>query len=709
VLETTTRPVPDRAATPRGRAWRALLLAGGCAVGITWWGAGPASAHEPADGDAPASAEAAGLTNVDLVADAEACPGGLAMVAPDGTTSCTHGPDPAPEGVDVRQERELPEAQSAAAADLVCEGDGTSGYRIQAIYARPADRADRSASVVPAIPGWAADADAAFADSAATMGGTRHLRYVMNPDCTLDVDVVTLSAAAGGSFQIMIDELQDLGYTRSDRKYLVWMDEVGSYCGIAQMYPDDRSSQSNWNNGGIAMFARVDQACWGHGGSSSSTEAHELVHTLGGVQSTAPHATGNGHCTDEYDVMCYVDGQGVSMQYLCPSSQAGLLDCGHDDYFHLAPTAGSYLATHWNVANNRFLITTASNGGGGVPSAPPAAPTGVTATPDTASGGTWSVTVRWTASAGPGVTGYRVTSSSGAIASVGATATSATLAGIAPGAATFSVVATSAAGDSGAATSGPTTMPLISAGYWLVGADGGVFSFGTAPFLGSTGNITLNRPIVGLAAHPSGNGYWFVAEDGGIFAYGSAAFYGSTGDRAISGTITAMAAHPSGGGYWLLSSTGQVYAFGAAADLGSGTGTSARWVGIAPNGAGTGYWLVAADGTVAARGTAQSFGDMSATPLSRPIVGLAVHPSGNGYWLVGSDGGIFSFGTAPFYGSTGAITLNQPIVGMTSSPSGNGYLFVARDGGIFAYGDAAFMGSTGAMRLNSPIIALATR
>jgi hypothetical protein len=681
-------------------------------VGITWAAAGPASAHEPTAGDTQASAAAAGLSNVDLVADAEACPGGLAMIAPDGTTSCTHGPDPAPEGIDVRQERELPEAQAASAPDLVCEGDGTSGYRVQAIYARPADRADRSATVVPSIPTWAAQADGAFADSAATMGGTRRLRFVTNPDCTLDVDVVTLSAAAGNSFQTMIQELRDLGYTSSDRKYLVWMDEVGSYCGIAQMYPDDRSAQTNWNNGGIAMFARVDSACWGHGGSSSSTEAHELVHTLGGVQSSAPHATGNGHCTDEYDVMCYVDGQGVTMQYICPSSQAGLLDCGHDDYFHLAPTAGSYLATHWNVANNRFLIATAPNsggGGGGVPSSPPAAPTGVTATLEGAAGGTWSVTVRWTASSGPGVAGYRVTSSTGATTSVGATATSATLAGIPPGSATFSVVATSAVGDSATATSAPTSFPVISAGYWLVGSDGGVFSFGAAPFLGSTGDIVLNRPIVGLAAHPSGSGYWFVAEDGGIFAYGTAAFYGSTGDRAISGTITAMAAHPSGNGYWLLSSTGEVHAFGAAADLGGGAGTSARWVGIAANRAGTGYWLVAADGTVTARGSAQSFGDMSATPLARPVVGLAVHPSGNGYWLVGSDGGIFSFGTAPFFGSTGGMTLNQPIVGMTPSPSGNGYLFVARDGGIFAYGDAAFMGSTGAMRLNSPIIALAAR
>jgi hypothetical protein len=34
-------------------------------------------------------------------------------------------------------------------------------------------------------------------------------------------------------------------------------------------------------------------------------------------------------------------------------------------------------------------------------------------------------------------------------------------------------------------------------GYWLVAADGGVFSF-NAPFYGSTGNIHLNQAIVGI-------------------------------------------------------------------------------------------------------------------------------------------------------------------------------------------------------------------
>ncbi|HUZ10594.1 MAG TPA: family 43 glycosylhydrolase [Acidimicrobiales bacterium] len=62
-------------------------------------------------------------------------------------------------------------------------------------------------------------------------------------------------------------------------------------------------------------------------------------------------------------------------------------------------------------------------------------------------------------------------------------------------------------------------------GYWQVARDGGIFAFGDARFLGSTGSLHLNQPVVGMAATPSGNGYWLVASDGGIFAFGDATFY----------------------------------------------------------------------------------------------------------------------------------------------------------------------------------------
>jgi hypothetical protein len=85
-------------------------------------------------------------------------------------------------------------------------------------------------------------------------------------------------------------------------------------------------------------------------------------------------------------------------------------------------------------------------------------------------------------------------------------------------------------------------------GYWLAASDGGVFSFGDAPFDGSMGGQRLNAPIVGMAStssaasayppYPATFGYLLVGADGGVFAFGDAPFPGSgvgSGDGATIG------------------------------------------------------------------------------------------------------------------------------------------------------------------------------
>ncbi len=246
-------------------------------------------------------------------------------------------------------------------------------------------------------------------------------------------------------------------------------------------------------------------------------------------------------------------------------------------------------------------------------------------------------------------------------------------------------------------------------GYDLSASDGGIFTFGNLPFCGSTGSITLNKPVVGMALTNDAGGYWLVASDGGIFAFGDAPFYGSTGAIHLNQPIVGMAATPDGGGYWLVASDGGIFSFGDAAFYGStgGTHLNRPIVGMATSPTGKGYWLVASDGGIFAFGDAGFLGSTGAITLNKPVVGMAATTSGKGYWLVASDGGIFSFGDAAFYGSTGAIHLNQPVVGMEATKSGKGYRFVAADGGIFDFGDAQFYGSTGAIHLNKPVVAMA--
>jgi len=76
-------------------------------------------------------------------------------------------------------------------------------------------------------------------------------------------------------------------------------------------------------------------------------------------------------------------------------------------------------------------------------------------------------------------------------------------------------------------------------GYWEVASDGGIFSF-DAPFYGSTGNLHLNAPIVGMEATRDGSGYRFVATDGGIFSYGNAPFFGSMGGQHLNRPVVDM-------------------------------------------------------------------------------------------------------------------------------------------------------------------------
>ncbi len=239
-------------------------------------------------------------------------------------------------------------------------------------------------------------------------------------------------------------------------------------------------------------------------------------------------------------------------------------------------------------------------------------------------------------------------------------------------------------------------------GYWIVGADGGVFAFGGATFFGSAGGPGLNAPAVGIAHTPDNKGYWVASSNGGVVPFGDAASFGNLQGTVLNAPVVGIAATPDGAGYWLAAADGGIFAFGDAAYDGSmgGKPLNKPIVGIAATPDGGGYWLVASDGGIFSFGDAQFAGSMGGKPLNQPIVGVAPVPNGGGYWEVASDGGIFAFGDAQFYGSTGGMKLNQPIVGMSETYDGGGYYMTAKDGGIFAFGDAVFEGSLPSIGVN---------
>lgn len=256
-----------------------------------------------------------------------------------------------------------------------------------------------------------------------------------------------------------------------------------------------------------------------------------------------------------------------------------------------------------------------------------------------------------------------------------------------------------------------TFPPASSQGTVLAARDGGVFTYGTAPFEGSMGGQHLNAPIVGLATTPDGQGYWLVASDGGVFAFGDAPFEGSMGGQHLNAPIVGIAPTRNGQGYWLVAADGGVFAFGNAGFHGSmgGQHLNAPVVGAAATDHG-GYWLVASDGGVFSFGGADFYGSAGGTRLNAPVTGVAATPDGRGYWLVGSDGGVFTYGDAAYLGSAPGqgISGQPPVVGITSTPTGSGYWLAGANGAVYSYGDATFLGAPDGGHLVAPVSAIAT-
>ena len=279
-----------------------------------------------------------------------------------GVPLCLHGED----------EAHVTAGGSTAATprggSIGCYGDGTSGPRVRAVYARPASAPDRYGSSLGSIREWAAGISSQIDASAARTNGRRHVRYATTSgaSCTLTVLNVVLPDTAFASFRATIDALQARGLDAPWSKYLVWSEGSG-YCGMGTTYADDSPGLDNLNNSSLPAYARIDRRCWG------KVETHELVHMLGGVQRSAPNATAGFHCSDGRDVLCYDDGSsGGTQRSVCGNERAHLLDCRNDDYFSTAAPRGSYLQTHWNTARSSYLAATLREPAPAPSAAPPA-------------------------------------------------------------------------------------------------------------------------------------------------------------------------------------------------------------------------------------------------------------------------------------------------------------------------------------------------
>ena len=270
------------------------------------------------------------------------------------------------------------------------------------------------------------------------------------------------------------------------------------------------------------------------------------------------------------------------------------------------------------------------------------------------------------------------------------------------------------------ATGRPQTFQVGPAprGYWLVGSDGGIFSFGAAAFHGSMGGVPLQRPVVGITPTITRDGYWLVASDGGIFSFGDATFYGSVPGvglhpagsglpNSLDAPIVGMVPSVNRRGYFMVASDGGVFAFGDANFEGSCPGIGGcpgTAVAVMPDHTGNGYWLVTNSGGVYSFGDAPFYGAPGAQ--SARVVNAVATPDGSGYWLLYANGAVASFGDAVNFGSpTGYVNSFNPANAIFPTADGNGYWVASTRGDVFAYGNAPWLGSMTGKALNGDIIA----
>ncbi len=174
----------------------------------------------------------------------------------------------------------------------------------------------------------------------------------------------------------------------------------------------------------------------------------------------------------------------------------------------------------------------------------------------------------------------------------------------------------------------PVSISAVSGGYLVFTDRGGVEAFGQAEERGNLLDLTLNGPVLGSVATPSGDGYFMVASDGGIFAFGDATFVGSMGGRPLNQPVVDLVPDPDGGGYWLIAADGGVFAFDAGF-RGSVPGE------LAPG-----------------------------ARLNAPVIGGIAY--GDGYSMIASDGGVFVFSDREFLGSLGGDPPTAPVVGISA-------------------------------------------
>jgi hypothetical protein len=206
--------------------------------------------------------------------------------------------------------------------------DAVSAFEWHAIYAIPADGADRFGYFAPRITSDIA----AMSNWWLGQDSTRKPRFdlLQVAGCpseyqSVDISVVHLAHAnSGESYQQIVADLEAAGFNSPDKGYLIYYDgslHVGQEYGVCGQ---GGTADVSWAYSIVYL-----QTCGMEtdDGTRAAVATHELTHGLGAVPDEAPHACNDGHvCDSPNDLMKAELEDGDSLANL-------QLDVGRDDYY----------------------------------------------------------------------------------------------------------------------------------------------------------------------------------------------------------------------------------------------------------------------------------------------------------------------------------------------------------------------------------------
>ena len=226
---------------------------------------------------------------------------------------------------------------------------------------------------------------------------------------------------------------------------------------------------------------------------------------------------------------------------------------------------------------------------------------------------------------------------------------------------------------------GPISGAVVTSdGYtlYLWGTDGGVFMYSTINrFYGSMAGHTLGGQIVSLVPTLDFGGYLLIGADGGVFSFGDAPFYGNLVGRTLNPPSPVGTPYDvigafffSGQQYYCLAEADGYYncfggggVFGRAQEVAISSIYTNPATTIMTTGDTWGWWWITRQGQIYAFGDATYQGGLSSVPWG-PILGGSGWGTG-GYRFVGTDGSTYNFGSlAAYWEGNAPWTLN---------PSGN--------------------------------------